>query len=65
MLRNHGLLGVGSTAQEALHVCELVERMAQVFVWSSLLGKANVLPQDIVDAEIDLYLAKLKPSQGH
>ena len=59
LLKNHGLLGVGATAQEALQVCELVERAAHVFVMSSLLGEVGVLPQEIVDAERSIYLMRL------
>ncbi|MBI2856543.1 MAG: class II aldolase/adducin family protein [Chloroflexi bacterium] len=64
LLKNHGLLGVGATAQEALQVCELVERAAHVFVMSSLLGKASLLPQEIVDAERSLFLMRLDQPLG-
>ena len=58
ILRNHGLLGAGATAEQALSVCELVERAAQIFVLSSMLSGANPLPQDIVETERALYLMK-------
>ena len=45
LLRNHGLLGVARTSWEALEVCQLVERAAQIFVYTSLLGKAVPFPQ--------------------
>ena len=61
ILRNHGLLGVGATAEQALGVCELVERAAQIFVWSSMLGGANRLPDGIVETERALYLARNNP----
>ena len=61
ILRNHGLLGVGSTPEQALGVCELVERAAQIFVWSQMLGGANPLPDNIVQAERALYLTKNNP----
>ena len=64
MLRNHGLLGVGGTAEQALGVCELVERAAQIFVWSSMLGGANPLAEDVVETERAMYLMKNKPPQS-
>ena len=64
MLRNHGLLGVGATADQALGVCELVERAAQIFVWSSMLGRANPLPEDVVETERAMYLVKNKLPQS-
>ena len=64
ILRNHGLLGVGATPEQALGVCELVERAAQIFVWSSMLGGANRLPDDIVEVERAMYLMKNNLPQG-
>lgn len=55
LLRNHGVVGVGSDPQQALHACELVERAAQVFIYASLLGKANPLPPDALAAQIALF----------
>ena len=65
LLRNHGLLGVGATPDQALGVCKLVERAAQIFVLSSALGRAEALPDDIVEAERAMYLMKNKlPPSG-
>jgi L-fuculose-phosphate aldolase len=55
LLRNHGVVGVGWTRWEALEVCQLVERAAQIFVYSSMLGRANPLPPDIVRIEQELF----------
>lgn len=55
LLRNHGLVGVGRTSWEALEVCQLVERVAQVFIYASLLGKAVPLPQEIIEMEQQLF----------
>lgn len=55
LIRNHGAVGVGATPQDALAICALVERVAQVFVFASLLGGANPLPDAVVDAEIALF----------
>ena len=55
LLRNHGLVGVGRTRWEALEVCQLVERAAQIFVHASMLGRANPLPPEIVGIEQELF----------
>ena len=56
LLRNHGMVGVGGDVKEALEVCKLAERAAQVYVLASALGKVNALPQEIVEVERSLYL---------
>ena len=55
LLRNHGLVCVGSTLWEALEICQLAERVAQIFVYASLLGKATPLPPEIVTIEQELF----------
>ncbi len=55
LIRNHGAVGVGRDLESALDVCVLVERMAQVFVFASLLGGANPLPHEAVETELALY----------
>ena len=55
LLRNHGLVGVGRTPWEALDVCHLVERAAQIFVLASCLGKPNLLAQEVVETEQELF----------
>ena len=55
LLRNHGLVGVGRTAWDALEVCQLVERVAQIFIYATLLGKANPLPPEIIHIERELF----------
>lgn len=55
LIRNHGAVGVGRDLDEALEVCALIERVAQVFIYASILGKVNPLPQDAIDAELSIY----------
>ena len=57
LLRNHGVVGVGPDIWEALEVCDLVERLAQIFVLSQAFGSggANPLPPDVVRREQQLY----------
>ena len=55
LIRNHGAVGVGGSAQEALEVCTLLERAAQIFIYTSLLGRAIPVPQDSIEAEQAIY----------
>ena len=55
LIRHHGAVGVGGDLREALDVCALAERAAQVFVYASLLGKVDTLPPDIVEAELAIF----------
>ena len=55
LLRNHGMVGVGRTSWEALDMCQMVERVAQIFVYASLLGRALTLPSEIIEMEQELF----------
>ena len=55
LLRNHGLVGVGQTPWEALDMCQMVERVSQIFVYASLLGRASTLPPEIIEIEKELF----------
>ena len=55
LIRNHGAVGVGRDLREAIDVCALVERIAEVFVHASMLGKMNTLPEEVVEAELAIY----------
>jgi ribulose-5-phosphate 4-epimerase/fuculose-1-phosphate aldolase len=57
LLRNHGVVGVGPDIWEALEVCDLVERLARIFVLSQAFGPggANLLPPDVVELEQQLF----------
>lgn len=54
LLRNHGVLGVGTDLEEAVAVVELVERVARVCVLSEALGGGE-LPAAIVASEQKVY----------
>ena len=62
LIRNHGAVGVGRDLDEALDVCALLERVAQVFVYSTMLGRVNTLPPDVVDSEMAIYRMRRKAS---
>ena len=63
LIRNHGAVGVGRDLDSALNVCALVERMAHIFVFASLLGGANPLPPEAVETELALYRMR-RASEG-
>lgn len=58
LLRHHGLITVGRTPEEALENSLLVERLAQIFLYTSLLGAANPLPEETIELEKELYRMK-------
>lgn len=57
LLRNHGAVGVGPNIWEALEVCDLVERLAQIFVLARNFGPraAGALPDDAIAAEMRMF----------
>ncbi len=58
LIRNHGVLGVGKDLGKALEVCALVERVAHVFVFASLLGRVEPIPIQALTAEEELFLMR-------
>jgi L-fuculose-phosphate aldolase len=48
LLANHGLVGVGRTLKDALTVCQVVEKSAQVFLWARLSGTPHLLGEQEV-----------------
>ena len=55
LIRSHGAVGVGRTLREALDVCVLTERVAQIFLYAGLLGDVRTLPEEIVAAETAIF----------
>jgi L-fuculose-phosphate aldolase len=55
LLHNHGVLGVGADLEEAATACELVERLAKIYVLSLGLGRVTTLPEDVVEAEKKMF----------
>ena len=64
IIRNHGAVGVGRDLREALDACVLTERVAQIFVLSSLLGKVDALPREIVEAEAAIFTMRMQGPPG-
>jgi L-fuculose-phosphate aldolase len=55
LLHNHGVLGVGADLEDAASVCELVERLAQIYVLALGLGQVTPLPEGVVEAEKKIF----------
>ena len=55
LVRNHGLVGVGRTPDDALRACVLAERLAQVYILARGLGGVSQLSQEAVDTELALF----------
>jgi len=45
LLSSHGMVGVGSSLDEAFNVCQVVEKAAQIYLWAGLAGKPAVLSE--------------------
>lgn len=56
LLANHGLVGVGRTVEEALKVCQVVEKSAQIHVMARSIGRPVVLSEDEIDQMRQAYL---------
>ena len=48
LLPNHGAIGIGRTMQEAMTVCEFLEKTARIYLGALALGKVNTLPDEAV-----------------
>ena len=55
LISNHGAVGVGRDLGEALEVCTLLERVAEIFVHASAMGKVTQLPSEVTEAEQAIY----------
>jgi len=55
LLANHGSLSCGKNLEGAFVNAELVERVAKIFILSSLLGKPKNLPQEVVQLEQQIF----------
>ena len=55
LIRNHGAVGVGVDVRSALEASVLTERVAQIFVLSSVLGCPSTLPDEVVASEAAIF----------
>ncbi|WP_425807244.1 class II aldolase/adducin family protein [Desulfitobacterium sp. Sab5] len=57
-LANHGLVGVGRSVEEALKVCQIVEKSAQIHIMSRMLGNPFPLSDESLDILRSKYLTQ-------
>lgn len=55
LIRNHGAVAVGADAEAALAASVLTERVARIFVLSSILGSTTTLPDKVVASEAAIF----------
>ena len=55
LIRNHGAVGVGVDVRAALEASILTERVAKIFVMSSVLGSPTTLPDEVVASEAAIF----------
>ena len=58
LIPNHGMFAVADNVSEALRVCALVERVAQVFINAETIGGAKEIPGESFKAERCMYLVR-------
>lgn len=63
LIANHGVVCGGSSLEEALLACELVERAAQMFIYANQIGGATVLSEEDVQFMHDFYLKSYRLNQ--
>lgn len=44
LLKNHGIIACGKTAEECIIISEICEKAAEIFIGSKLIGNMNFLP---------------------
>ncbi len=57
LMANHGLLTCGSSLEEAFQIAVLVERASRSYLLALAAGTPHLLPDDVVEEEVDLYNA--------
>jgi L-fuculose-phosphate aldolase len=65
LIRNHGAVGVGSTVEEALRVCALVERVAKIHTYAAMSGRVDTLPSAVIEREQAVYKMKREAARVH
>ena len=55
LIRNHGAVAVGADPVAALKASILTERVAKIFVLSSILGSPTTLPDEVVASEAAIF----------
>ncbi|NLZ38465.1 MAG: class II aldolase/adducin family protein [Firmicutes bacterium] len=61
LLANHGLVGLGRDLEEALNVCRIVEKTAQIIVAAKTLGPLSAIDPADIQAMRQYYLTSYGP----
>lgn len=56
LLANHGMLGAGRNLEEALKICQVVEKSAQITLLAQMMGGVVELSQEDIDGMRNFYL---------
>ncbi|MEM3926621.1 MAG: class II aldolase/adducin family protein [Desulfurococcaceae archaeon] len=60
LLANHGVVACGKNLEEALEILVLVERAAQVYILSKLIGKPYLIPEESLKLQMELFKSRLR-----
>lgn len=63
LISNHGAVSVGRDLEEAMQVCTLLERVSEIFVHASAMGRVIQLPSEVTEAEQAIYRMR-NPGDG-
>lgn len=58
LLANHGVVGVASDLKQALIICQIIEKSAQIVIAAQGVGGVVELPQEDIDFMRDFFLHK-------
>ncbi len=64
LMANHGVIGCGISLAEAMLACELTEKAAQIFIYATQLGGANILSNEDVSIMHKFYAEHYRNLQG-
>jgi len=64
LLANHGAIALGRNLWEALTVCQVLEKTAQVYLMALGLGRPNLLPADAAELEKAYFSAVYGEAQA-
>jgi L-ribulose-5-phosphate 4-epimerase len=65
LLANHGAMGCGRTLGEALIVCKIVEKAAQMMLMAGPMGTVQNIPDEFVKSERYRFLYKYGTKSDH
>lgn len=64
LLANHGLVGVGRSLWEAFLICQVIEKVASVYLWAQLSGEPYILSKEEVKKLRESFLKSYGQQPG-